>query len=85
MSSLCKKLYITEILQEFLSDAFFPEIDQNVYSLLQYALHGMDENCMHKTACMNVFREHDDPLIPGGIVEENNIKYKFTVYQRMTC
>lgn len=61
LSSLCKKLYITEILKEFVSDAFYPEIDPKVYSLLQ---------------------EHDDPLIPGGIVEENGIKYRFTVYQR---
>ena len=35
LSPLCDKLYITEIFQEFPCDVFYPEIDLNLYSLLE--------------------------------------------------
>ena len=28
--------------------------------------------------------DHSDPLIPKGVLEENGVKFKFTVYQRKT-
>ena len=32
---------------------------------------------------MRLCRDHGDPLVPVGEVEENGVNYKFTVYQRI--
>ena len=36
LSPLCKRLYITEIFQEFPSDVFFPPIDLSKFFLVKY-------------------------------------------------
>jgi dihydrofolate reductase len=41
---LAKKLYITRVHKEFEGDTFFPEIDENIWKLVDSEYHPADEN-----------------------------------------
>lgn len=55
----CQKIYLTRIDADFDCDTFFPEINDNLFKLIQ------------------------DPDVPDEEQEENGIKYKYHVYQRI--